>query len=476
MVAKNQIIVDEIKQQNIINDIEVTDKDEIKKQIISDIEVTDQEELVNKMTNNDSIEQDKLAALRAKMAEKTGDNMPPRIIEKRKRSINVGVIGSGQCGSRLAEAFYDLGYDAVAINTAMQDLENIKIPEENKLFLNWGLGGAGKELEIGREAAESHLESINEIISSKTGNCDVFLFCTSLGGGTGAGSSETIINILSTFGKPIAVMTVLPMSTEDAQTKNNSLQTLAKLVNLAKSKVINNLIVVDNAKIETIYTDVGQLDFFNVSNKAIVEPLDIFNTLSSTSSSVKSLDPTEFSKLLIDGEGLTVYGAMTVANYTEDTAIAESVINNLNSNLLSAGFNLKQSRYVGVMIIASKKVWDKVPASSVNYAMSLINDLCGTPKGVFKGIYTVDSDDDFVKVYSMFSGLSLPEDRVEQLKRDVKESQQSNKTKDENRSMSLKLDTGVEESVSQADRIRQKIAAKSSAFGKLTKNVIDRRK
>jgi cell division GTPase FtsZ len=266
------------------------------------------------------------------------------------------------------------------------------------------------------------------------------------------------------------------MDTEDSQTKSNALETLSKLSKLAQSKKVNNLIVVDNAKIETIYHHVGQMDFYGVANRAIVDPIDMFNTLSSMPSSTKALDPMEWSKLFIDGEGLSVYGEFSVDNYQEDTAIAEAVINNLSGNLLAEGFDLKQSKYVGFIIAANKNVWSKIPASSVNYASSMINDLCGNPKGVFKGMYVVDAPEDTVKVYSMFSGLGLPSVRVEQLKSETKELQSKVKTKDESRNLTLHLDTGTNDTVSAAQKIKEKIAAKSSAFGKLMGGVVDRRK
>lgn len=458
----NQSMVDESKKEEIIDDV-----------FNGDSKMTDLEP---------QLEDQKLADLRAKLAEKnkleeSEKSMPPKIVERKTRSMKLGIVGSGQAGSRLAETFYSLGYDAVVINTAQQDLEHISVPNENKLLLDYGLGGAAKETEIGHEAAQAHKDQITELVHSKLSDCHMAIFCTSLGGGSGAGSAETVIDVLGTLQVPLAVMTVLPMSNEDAQTKSNALQTLSKLAKACQNRQVNNLIVVDNAKIESIYTDVSQLEFFSVSNKAIVEPIDVFNTLSSMPSPVKALDSMEFAKLFTDGEGLTVYGQMSVPNYQEETAIAEAVVNNLNSNLLSSGFNLKQSKYVGVLIVAPKSVWDKVPAASVNYAMAMVNDLCGTPKGVFKGIYTVDSKDDVVKVYSMFSGLGLPEDRVQQLKKETQDHAAVTKSKDETRNLSLKLDTGVEESVSTADKIRQKIANKNSAFGKLTnKTVIDRRK
>jgi cell division GTPase FtsZ len=419
----------------------------------------------------------KLAALKAKsQAKQQEDKMAAKIVSRKEKSIILGILGSGQAGSRLAEAFYKLGYDTVVVNTAIQDLKFIDIPDSNKLLLEHGLGGAAKELEIGRAAAEAHRGEILQLINGRLQNSQVNVLCLSLGGGSGAGSCETLVDIMAGLGKPLVVMTVLPMDTEDAQTKSNALETLSKLAKLTQSKKVNNLIVVDNAKIEAIYHDIGQMDFYNVANKAIVESIDIFNTLSSMPSAVKGLDPMEWAKLFTDGEGLTVYGELTVENFVEDTAIAEAVVNNLNGNLLAGGFDLKQSRYVGVIIAANKEVWAKIPSSSVTYAMAMINDQCGTPKGVFKGIYTVESPDPVVKVYSMFSGLGLPESRVTQLKKDAQELTQSVKGKDEQRNLSLNLDTGTNETISAAQRVKEKMAAKSSAFGKLVGGVVDRRK
>lgn len=446
----------------------------------SKTEEVQQESVVDDLATEEkteSVNDDKLAALKAKsQAKQQESKMAAKIVSGKERSLALGILGSGQAGSRIAEAFYKLGYAAVAINTAMQDLKYINIPDSNKLLLEYGLGGAAKEIEIGKAAADSHRGEIMQLVNERLGGAQVNVLCLSLGGGSGAGSCETLVDLLAEMGKPLVVMTVLPMDTEDAQTKANALQTLSKLAALTRSKKVNNLIVVDNAKIEAIYSNVSQVDFYGVANKAIVETIDVFNTLSSMPSSVKGLDPMEWGKLFTDGEGLTVYGELTVDNYSEDTAIAEAIINNLNGNLLAGGFDLKQSRYVGVIIAANKEVWSKIPSSSITYAMSMVNDQCGTPKGVFKGIYTVESPDPVVKVYSMFAGLGLPDSRVTQLKKDAQEHMQTVKGKDEQRNLNLNLETGTNETVSAAQKVKDKIAAKSSAFGKLVGGVVDRRK
>ena len=128
-----------------------------------------------------------LADLKAKLAaknkekdvEKHGEEMTIRMVEKKVKSIKFGVVGSGQAGSRLAETFYNAGYAAVVFNTASQDLEHIKIPDDNKCLLQYGLGGAAKDLEIGRAAAETHKDEINALIETKLEDCQVLLFCLS---------------------------------------------------------------------------------------------------------------------------------------------------------------------------------------------------------------------------------------------------------------------------------------------------------
>lgn len=448
----------EIQQENVIDDLQ-------------NIEV---------QPKSEEIDNEKMANLKAKMKSKQKEiNMTAKIVAKKERSINFGVVGSGQAGSNLAAAFHKLGYDTVAINTALQDLKQIDLPDSNKLLIQAGeFGGAAKELAIGQAAAETHKGEIAQLINEKLKSSQVNIFCTSLGGGSGAGSLETIIDVLSEIGKPIIVLTVLPMTNDDAQTKHNSIQTLAKLAEFARDKKIANLIVVDNARIETIYSNVSQLAFYSTANKAIVEPINAFNEISMLSSITKPLDSTEFVKIMIDGEGLTVYGQFDVENYTDEYAISEAVVDNLSTNLLAEGFDVKQAKYVGFICVANKSVWEQIPAASFNYANSIVLEIAEQPAGVFRGAYVVDMPENVVRVYSIFSGLGLPAERVNQLKEEAKEHMNNVKTKNAQRNLTLELDTGVNSTVSAAQKIKDKIAQKNSAFSKMVggKTVVDRRK
>lgn len=427
------------------------------------------EEVENDVEDREVVDSAKLEELKNKMREKKSkkEDMPARIVEERKRSLNLGVIGTGQAGSRLAEAWNKLGYPVVCFNTAPQDLEQIDVPEDSKYLLEYGIGGAAKDTEIGHDAAEAHRDGIANVISDKLSDSQVFVLCLSLGGGSGAGSHDVLIDVLSQTGVPIVVLTVLPMSNEDAQTKQNALTTLANLSELTQSKVISNLIVVDNAKLETIYSNVSHMNFFTVGNQAIVKTIDSFNHFSAMSSLDKPLDSMEWAKLFTDGEGLCVYGEVSVADYEEQTAIAEAVMENHEDGLLASGFDLKQTRYAGVIVVANEKVWNNIPRVSIDYAVSMIEENCPGADAVFKGTYIDNSiEEDIVKVYSMFSGLGLPDNRVDQLRKDVDSEGAKVKDRVKARNLTLTLDTGKEKTVSKADEIRNKIAKKGSSFNK----------
>lgn len=455
----------------------------------SKIELLPKEEILNDINEKPQVDEEKLAKLKARAAQKRAEeesqkvekvqeeDMPPRIVEERKRSIRFGIIGSGQCGSRQAEEFFALGYPSIAINTASQDLEDIKLPEQNKLLLDFGLGGAAKDLSIGHDAADAYRAAINQLVHRHLIDSEVFIFCTSLGGGSGAGSVETVIDILAQIGKPIIVLTVLPKASEDALLKHNAWQTLSKLTKLFNEGKIHNIITVDNAKIESLYSDVSPFNFFRVSNKAIVQPLDVFNTMSRRKDEgLKVLDSTEFGKLLIDGQGFTVYGEMKVENYDEELAIATAIVESLKGNLLASGFDIRQARYAGFILVAPESVWNKIPSSSLDFANSMIQDACESPLGVFYGVYKDEIGEDCVKVYSMFSGLGLPEERIDQLKTEAQSKMATAQRKDGERKLQMKVDVG-EESVNKVEDIKKKIQQKASAFSKLHGGAVqDRRK
>lgn len=453
------------------------------KSIEDDLNLSEELKMVEEKKSEEVLDEKKLDDLKNKLAKKKaaekktapkkatpkGDEMPPKIVEKKRRSLEFGVIGLGQGGSRLAEEWHRLGYLAVCANTTSQDLEYIQLPGENKLLLEYTIGGAAKDLDIGLAAAEANRDGLNALVRTKLESAQIFVVCTSLGGGSGAGSVPVVVDLLSPLGKPIVVMAILPMNSDDATTKANSLETLSKLSKLVKNKQVCNLIVADNAKIEGVFHNVGQLDFFKTANRAIVETVDAFNVMSTWPSFEKPIDAQEWAKILVDGEGLSLYGSTTVGNFADsDVAIAEAVMNNLEGNLLAGGFDLSSAKYGGVIFAANKAVWEQVPASSVNYAMSLIREMSnGSVEATFKGLFVDESmEENVIKILSFFSGLGLPTPRVTELQEQAKAELEKTKQRAQERAANLTLESGVSETMSEAEKVKQLIQKKSSSFTK----------
>ncbi len=407
-----------------------------------------------------------------KKSQEEKKEMTIQIVEKKTHSIKLGFVGSGQCGSRIAEEAFKLGYETVIFNTASQDLEFISIPKENKLLLDYGLGGAAKDLSIGAEAAHKYHSAIYELIHEKLKDSQVFVFCVSLGGGSGAGSIDTFISIMNELGKPVIILCALPMESDDQICKQNSLESLAKLSKYTQDGKVQNIILVDNAQIQNSLSDVSEFSFFEVANKLIIEPLEIFNYYSAQPSPSKSLDSMEFTKLLLSSQGLSTFGSIVISDFQDETAIAEAVVSSLESNLLAKGFDLKQSKYVGFMVIAPKNVWDKIPSSSISYASAMLGEVCGTPESLFKGLYISDKTEEVVKIYSVFTGLGLPSARIETLKKETIELSKQTKNKDKERNLNLSLSSNTDTTSSVAQKIRDKISSKKGAFNQFLTNIV----
>jgi cell division GTPase FtsZ len=386
------------------------------------------------------------------------------------RSLNIGVCGVGQAGNKIAKEFYDRGYPVALINTALQDLQLVEVPDRHKLFLDCTLGGTARDLQTGEDAVVEYQEAILEMLKDSFDPCEMVMLVISGGGGTGSGSAPKMVELMTQLGKPVMVMFVLPASTEDTLAKHNAINTLARLSELAKDGVINSLFVVDNARIEQIHPGLSLADFWKVSNASIVEPLHLFNKLSSKSSTHISLDPMDFSRILVGQTGCALYGMTKITNYLDDEgAIAESVVNNLEGGLLAGGFDLSEAKSAGIIVVGSAETLKKIPASNLEYGFACVNKITGQSTRVFRGIYEQETGDDALYIYSIFSGLGLPKQRVEELKSEAETHMKVLEQKEENKA-NMTIDLGKGKTTSASDQIYNKIKNKSSAMGKIMNN------
>jgi len=236
--------------------------------------------------------------------------------------------------------------------------------------------------------------------------------------------------------------------------------------------------VVDNSKIELMYPGMSISEFWKVANESIVEPLHLFNKLSAIPSEFTSLDPQDFSRVFVGTGDCALYGSISVENYDEEESVAEAMVNSLESGLLSGDFDLTQTRSVGIIITGSKDVLSKVPAANIEYGFSIVSKLTSDAR-IFRGVYSIDNHPDCLMVYSFFSGLGLPEERVRELKLEAEKHMKTLEGKEDSRATSMNIDIGKTRTISAVDQLHRKIKNKNSAMGKLkrnTKRIVDKRR
>ena len=428
------------------------------------------------------VDADKLAALKAKLAKKNQETVEeekpvPTLISQREVSINLGVIGVGQAGSRIAEEFHRIGYDVGIINTSAQDLKFIDVLPSQKLLLGGSLGGTGKDLDLGREIFEDHEVELEGLVDRVAEGNDMLFLALSGGGGTGSSSVDPIIPLLFNTGMPLGVIYVLPKTTQDAQSKKNSCDAPAKLASMTADDMIASMVVVANARVEQIYSQLSQSEFWKQANAAIVEPINLFNTLTAKASRFTSLDPSDFGKIISCGD-CSVYGVVEVEDYMEETALAEAVIESLGGNMLAEGFDLSQTRTGGVIILGSEEALNQLPSIHIDYCFSMISDQTNGAN-IFQGIYAQDGIEG-IKIYSWFAGLGLPQDRIENLKKESRAQAEVAAVKENRRASAMTLDLEEDKISSVKDQVQRKIRKKKSGFGKLQKggrgSIIDKRR
>jgi len=147
-------------------------------------------------STKEQIEQALREELKQKMTQETTQTVidfGSVLSDPEQKAIAYGIIGSGHGGSRLAEQFHQFGYKVGVINTAKQDLAYINLPQQQKLHLDFALGGVGKDLDLGEQAYQESEEQIKEFLDLQFGKeaefVDQFILCVGGGGGCISGDS-----------------------------------------------------------------------------------------------------------------------------------------------------------------------------------------------------------------------------------------------------------------------------------------------
>jgi cell division GTPase FtsZ len=341
-------------------------------------------------------------------------------------SLKIGIIGAGQCGGRIAEAFFRLGYTKnISINTTTQDTNIIP----TKLIFNIPNkpGGAGKNMIEAGEAFVTHKDKLYNEMTRVFGKVDHIFVCAGLGGGSGAGTIVQSLELAKKYmnyigydeaNKRVGAIVTLPTVGEAASpiVATNAFKKGQELSTLADAGLIMPLIIIDNDKIKNLYRGLTIANFYPTINDTIAQMFNIFNQISSMSSEYVTFDATDFITLLQCGGHMTM-GVTVVKDFAEKTSISDALKMNLTKTLLASDFDLTTAKAAAVIAVVGKTLVETSSGlmDNIEYGFDTIASLTGNA-AIHRGIYA-DDESTGVRVYTVISGLTKPAKRYTRLEK-----------------------------------------------------------
>jgi cell division GTPase FtsZ len=361
------------------------------------------------------------------------EDEPDLVVPTVEGAIRYAFIGTGQGGGRLAAEAYKLGYKkAVVINTAKQDLQLTDVPPEHKLLLDIGPGGAGKDPSRGEEAATKHQQEIFDLMRRVFGRqIDHIMICAGAGGGSGGGSVIPIATVIAKrylqslgysgeeLDKRVGVILTLPRAMEQNSPRvaQNAVTVAERVSELAESNSITPLIIVDNAKITSMYPKLTQATLWPTVNQGVMQLFNIFNQLPLLPSPYTSFDAADYETTMRCGGhmvmGVTSVKPELIKPDMDETDLSRMLRHSLDKTLLAEGFDLHTAKYVAGVISGSNATMANLPDSAVQYVYDMLSKITGC-NTLHQGQY--EDNRDGIRIYTVIAGLQRPEKRYAQLR------------------------------------------------------------
>ena len=240
------------------------------------------------------------------------------------------VIGVGGGGVNAVNRMIDAGLKGVefiAVNTDAQALlmSDADVKLDIGRDLTRGLG-AGSDPEVGRQAAESHRDEIEEIIKGS----DMVFITAGKGGGTGTGAAPVIAEIAKSLGALTIGVVTRPFSFEG---RRRSVQADTGIQRL-KEKV-DTLIVIPNDRLLTVANEkTSVLNTFKMADEVLLQGVSGITTLITT----PGLINTDFAdvKMIMSNAGSALMGIGQASGENRSVVAAKTAI---SSPLLEAAID-----------------------------------------------------------------------------------------------------------------------------------------
>lgn len=328
---------------------------------------------------------------------------------------NILIIGAGEGGGRIAEEFYNQNFsNVIVLNTAQVDLDGLeKLPEDKKFLINVTNGtGAGKDPSVVRVGIDNYYDDVTNFIKSKINGQESAMICVGGGGGSGGGLGIVLAEIIANLGLNVGLIFTLPIKNESTLVFVNALQNLNEIYENVKTAAISPFIIVDNNELYQRYNSTV-VNFWKPINGAIVEVIRNFNEKSKQSSKyISALDRKDLKKVLSVG-GSCAIGSIDILSIDTQDSIMEKI----NNCFFMSGFDLATFKSAGVIVTGTEETLST--SESAKFLNTIFDKVALLGGGMFfRGVYA-ETDVKFLRIYVIFNGMTLPEERINEMIKEI---------------------------------------------------------
>jgi cell division protein FtsZ len=305
----------------------------------------------------------------------------------------VGVGGAGvNAVNRMIEAGMR-GVEFIAVNTDAQALlmSDADIKLDIGRQLTRGLG-AGSDPEVGRRAAEEHLEEIEEVLKG----ADMVFITAGKGGGTGTGAAPVIAEVAKGLGALTIGVVTRPFTFEGRRRSVQADQGIQRL-----REKVDTLIIIPNERLLSVADKkTSMIDAFKMADEVLLQGVQGITDLIN----VPGMINTDFAdvRIVMQSAGTAIMGigtgsgegrAVTAARHAITSPILEASIEGARGILL----NIAGGSDLGLF--------------EVNEAAEIIHAVAHPDANIIFGSVIDDALGDLVRVTVIAAGFDQWEDR-----------------------------------------------------------------
>jgi cell division protein FtsZ len=311
-----------------------------------------------------------------------------------KTSNIIKIIGVGGGGGNAVQNMYDSNAEGVTFvlcNTDDQMLQKSPIPVQILLGkdITGGLG-AGNDPEKAREAAESSLPEIEEMLKDNT---RMAFITAGMGGGTGTGAAPVIAEACHRLGILTVGIVTIPFAFEPPKKMRQALEGIVKM-----SPFLDSLLIIRNDKISDIYPNDGLGKMFKKADEVLAKAsMGIVEII--TKHGYINVDFADVYTTLKNG-GRTV---MDMGSGNGEHRVQEAIQNALGSPLLF-NFDIKKTKKILIVIYTS--LTNEITGSETNEITEFMRDLDPEIDFIWGAFYDDTLGDD-VKITLIATGADV---------------------------------------------------------------------